>query len=206
MNTVEDHPWVVLDHPWVVMNLENAVEDHPWVVTNLTNAVRARANAVPYFIEEPTGDMMRFVKLGDFLQPSDIVFGIRAHDIAGVAEQLLAETLPHHHFSPESVHRLINAVILREREISTNCGPAAIPHARDKSVRHFIGAIAANPDGVIEGSKEPKVIFAFLSPEPQRDEHLALLRSLSALARDTAVIDAIANAKSGDDVVALLKR
>jgi mannitol/fructose-specific phosphotransferase system IIA component (Ntr-type) len=146
------------------------------------------------------------VKLGDFLQPHDVVFGIHARDIAAVAEQLLAETLPHHHFAPESVHRLIDAVILREREISTDCGPAAIPHARDASVRHFIGAIAANPDGIIEGAKEPKVVFAFLSPEPQRDEHLALLRSLSALARDTAVIEAIANAKSGEDVVALLKR
>ena len=146
------------------------------------------------------------MKLGDFLHPYDIVFGIRAHDIAGVAEQLLSETLPHHHFSPDHVRRLINAVVLREREISTNCGAAAIPHARDASVRHFIGAIAANRDGVIEGASEPKVIFAFLSPEPQRDEHLALLRSLSALARDTPMIDAIANAKSGEDVVALLRR
>lgn len=146
------------------------------------------------------------MKLGDLIQPHDVVFGIRARDIAGVAEQLLTETLPHHHFSPDNVKRLINAVILREREISTNCGAAAIPHARDRSVRHFIGAIAANPDGVIEGQHDPRVVFAFLSPEPQRDEHLALLRSLSALARNTTMITAIANAKSGEDVVALLKR
>jgi mannitol/fructose-specific phosphotransferase system IIA component (Ntr-type) len=145
------------------------------------------------------------VKLGDFLQPYDVVFGLRAHDIAGVAEQLLAETLPHHHFSPETVQRLINAVVLREREISTNCGAAAIPHARDASVHRFIGAIAANPDGVIEGSNEPRVVFAFVSPEPQRAEHLALLGSLSALARDTATVDAIAHAKSGEDVIALLR-
>lgn len=146
------------------------------------------------------------MKLGDFIKPQDIVFGIRARDIAGVAEQLLAETLPHHHFSPDSVRRLIAAVVARENEISTNCGAAAIPHARDAAVRHFIGAIAANAGGVIEGAKEPRVIFAFLSPEPQREEHLTLLRSLSALARDTTMIDAIANAKSGEDVVALLKR
>ena len=144
--------------------------------------------------------------LGDFIQPHDVVFGIRAKDISGVAEQLLAETLPHHHFSPDNVRRLINAVVFREREISTNCGAAAIPHARDASIRHFLGAIAANPDGVIEGATEPRVVFAFLSPEPQRDEHLALLRSLSALARDTAIVNAIANAKSGEDVIALLQR
>jgi mannitol/fructose-specific phosphotransferase system IIA component (Ntr-type) len=146
------------------------------------------------------------VHLGEFIKPQDIVFGLRARDIAGVGEQLLAETLPHHHFSPDQVRRLIAAVVARENEISTNCGAAAIPHARDASIRHFIGAIAVNPDGVVEGAPEPRVVFAFLSPEPQRDEHLALLRSLSALARDTAIIDAIANAKSGDDVVALLKR
>ncbi|HEX7192702.1 MAG TPA: PTS sugar transporter subunit IIA [Thermoanaerobaculia bacterium] len=146
------------------------------------------------------------MKLGDFIHPQDVVFGLRARDVAGVAEQLLSETLPHHHFSPENVRRLIQAVVLREQEISTNCGAAAIPHARDASVRHFIGAIAANPGGVIEGAREPRVVIAFLSPEPQRDEHLALLRSLSALARDTATITAIANAKSGEDVVALLKR
>ncbi len=146
------------------------------------------------------------MKLGDFIQPHDIVFGIRARDVAGVAEQLLGETLPHHHFSPENVRRLIDAVVLREREISTNCGAAAIPHARDASIRNFIGAIAANPEGVIEGQHEPRVVIAFLSPEPERNEHLALLRSLSALARDTAIINAIATAKSGEDVVALLKQ
>ena len=104
------------------------------------------------------------------------------------------------------MRRLIAAVMTRESEISTNCGAAAIPHARDASVQHFIGAIAVNPDGVLEGQREPRVVIAFLSPEPQREEHLHLLRSLSALARDTAIINAIANAKTGEDVVALLKR
>ena len=146
------------------------------------------------------------MRLGDFIKPQDIVFGIRGRDISGVADQLLAQTLPHHHFSPDNVRRLIAAVITRENEISTNCGAAAIPHARDASVQHFIGAIAVNPDGVLEGQREPRVVIAFLSPEPQREEHLHLLRSLSALARDTAIINAIANAKSGEDVVALLKR
>jgi mannitol/fructose-specific phosphotransferase system IIA component (Ntr-type) len=146
------------------------------------------------------------VNLGDFIKPQDVLFGIRARDISGVAEQLLSETLPHHHFSPDNVRRLIAAVVARESEISTNCGAAAIPHARDAAVNHFIGAIAVNPDGVIEGKREPRVVIAFLSPEPQREEHLHLLRSLSALARDTATITAIANAKSGEDVVALLKR
>ena len=146
------------------------------------------------------------MNLGDFIKPQDVVFGIRARDISGVAEQLLAETLPHHQFSPDNVRRLIAAVVARESEISTNCGAAAIPHTRDAAVHHFIGAIAANPDGVIEGHTEPRVVIAFVSPEPQREEHLHLLRSLSALARDTAMINAIANAKSGEDVVALLKR
>lgn len=146
------------------------------------------------------------MKLGDFIKPQDVVFGIRGRDISGVADQLLTETLPHHHFSPDNVRRLIAAVITRENEISTNCGAAAIPHARDASVHHFIGAIAVNPEGVLEGQPEPRVVIAFLSPEPQREEHLHLLRSLSALARDVKMINAIANAKSGEDVVALLKR
>jgi len=146
------------------------------------------------------------VKIGDLVHADDVLLGIHAKDIAHAAEQLLAQTLPKRGISAGETRRLIDAVIAREREMATTCGVSAIPHARDASLHSFVVAIGVNRDGILEGASEPRVIVAFLSPESQRSEHLALLASLSRLSHDRATIDAIADAKTAQDVVALLQR
>ena len=142
----------------------------------------------------------------DLIGPDDIVFGVHANDVAHAAAQLLQTTLPRRGVDAAEAHRLVNKVMAREREIPTTCGVTALPHARDAAVSSFIGAIAINPNGIVDGQRDPRVIIAFLSPEAQRNEHLQLLASLSRLARDNAAINALAEAKTPQDVVALLKR
>jgi PTS system fructose-specific IIC component len=146
------------------------------------------------------------VKIGDLVRADDIVLGIRAKDVADAAQQILALTLPKHGVSSSEARRLIDAVIAREREMPTNCGVSAVPHARDASLRSFIVAVGVNRDGILENAKEPRVIVTFLSPESLRNDHLALLASLSRLSHDRATIDAIADAKTAEEVVALLQR
>jgi len=104
------------------------------------------------------------------------------------------------------VRRLIDAVIAREREMPTTCGASAIPHARDVAVKSFVAAIGTNGGGIIEGQREPRVIIAFLSPLEKHGEHLQLLAALSRLAHDTPAMNAIAEAKTAEDAIALLKR
>jgi mannitol/fructose-specific phosphotransferase system IIA component (Ntr-type) len=146
------------------------------------------------------------VHLIDLISSSDVVIGLRAPDVASAAARLLEQTLPQHGFEPDEVRRLVAKVIAREREIPTVCGTTALPHARDGGINLFVAAVAINHDGVVQGQREPRVIIAFLSPESKRTEHLELLASLSRLSRDAAAIDAIAEAQTPQDVVALLQR
>jgi mannitol/fructose-specific phosphotransferase system IIA component (Ntr-type) len=145
------------------------------------------------------------VKISDVIGADDVVLGLRGNDIANAATQLLQQTLPRHGLPKHEVHRLIDKVTAREQEMPTTCGTGAIPHARDAAITSFIAAIGVNPDGIIEGQRQPRVIIAFLSPESQRNEHLAFLASLSRLVSSAEKTDALARAATAADVVALLQ-
>lgn len=146
------------------------------------------------------------MQLSDLVQADDIILGVRARDVAGAAAEMLGQTLPRHGFAPDVVRRLIDAVIAREGEMSTACGVSAIPHARDAAVERFVAAIGTNGGGVLEGQREPRVIIAFLSPLDKHAGHLELLAALSRLAHDASAMNAIAEATTAEDVVALLNR
>jgi mannitol/fructose-specific phosphotransferase system IIA component (Ntr-type) len=97
------------------------------------------------------------MNFGDLVQPGDVVLGVRAPDVSAAAAQLLEKTLSRRKFPPAEITRLVNAVIERERDASTLCGPIAIPHARDAAIQSFLAAVAINPDGIIEGAASPRV-------------------------------------------------
>jgi mannitol/fructose-specific phosphotransferase system IIA component (Ntr-type) len=146
------------------------------------------------------------MQLSDLVRADDIILGVRARDVAAAAADILGQTLPHHGFSSDAVRRLIDAVIARESEMPTTCGASAIPHARDAAVESFVVSIGTNRDGVIEGQRDPRVIIAFLSPASKHAEHLELLAALSRLAHETVTMNAIAEAATAEEVIALLKR
>ena len=145
------------------------------------------------------------MQLIDLLTADDVVFGIRESDVGAAAAALLRTTLPRHGFAAADVARLVDAVLARERETPTLCGPIAIPHARDARVSQFIVSIAVNPDGVVEGPAAPRVLIAFLSPETRRSEHLDLLARLARLSRDHAAISAMAAAKDAKAVLVVIR-
>jgi mannitol/fructose-specific phosphotransferase system IIA component (Ntr-type) len=145
------------------------------------------------------------MRLSDLLTTADIAFGIRGPDIGNAAATLLRQTLPKRGYAPADVSRLADAVVAREREASTLCGPIAIPHARDPRSQSFVAAIGVNEDGVIEGQPTPRIVFAFISPESNRTEHLALLSSLARLSRDQPAVDAIGAAKDSQSVLDVIR-
>ena len=142
--------------------------------------------------------------LADLLRPADVVIGLRAADIGTAADLLLHHVLGGHGFSAEEVERLVAAVLAREKEAPTLCGPIAIPHAREAQLASFVAAVGVNPDGVTEATPSPRIMIAILSPETQRSEHLALLASLARLSRERNTIDAIVHAKTGEEVVRIV--
>ena len=145
------------------------------------------------------------MRLTDLLTAADIAFGIRGSDIGNTAAQLLRQTLPKRGYEPADVSRLADAVVAREREASTLCGPIAIPHARDPRSKSFVAAIGVNPGGVIEGQPTPRIVFAFISPESDRAEHLALLSLLARLSRDQPTLDAIGAARDPQAVLDVIR-
>jgi mannitol/fructose-specific phosphotransferase system IIA component (Ntr-type) len=144
------------------------------------------------------------MNLASILDIDDVVFGIRAVDIADAAAQLLRRTLPRRGFAAAEVDRLVDAVITREHQSPTLCGPIAIPHARDARLTSVVAAVGVNPEGVIAGSQAPRIVITFLSPEERRSEHLELLSSIARLSRDQAAIDAVATATTPQAVLEIL--
>jgi mannitol/fructose-specific phosphotransferase system IIA component (Ntr-type) len=145
------------------------------------------------------------VNLASLVDARDVVINLAARDIADASAQLLRKALERRGVDAAEIQRLLGRVAARERELPTACGEAAIPHARDPHVQSFVAAIGVNAKGVIIGQPQPRVIFTFLSPEKSRSEHLELLASFSRLSCTPAVIEALVNAQSGDDVVKLLQ-
>jgi len=145
------------------------------------------------------------VRLDELLHAEDIVFGLRAPTIGELAGKLLEEVLPKRGFGAADTRRLVDAVMARERELPTLCGEIAIPHARDAALTSFVAGIGINPGGVLDGHAEPRVLIAFLSPEPRRNDHLTLLASLAQLSRNKAAINAIATASDAAAVMAILR-
>jgi mannitol/fructose-specific phosphotransferase system IIA component (Ntr-type) len=84
--------------------------------------------------------------------------------------------------------------------------PLALPHARHGAVGEFILSLAANASGVIAGRSEPRLIFAFVSPEGRREQHLQLLAWLARISQNRKLIEQIAGASSADQVLDALRQ
>ena len=58
---------------------------------------------------------------------------------------------------------------------------------------------------MIAGRPEPRLMFAFVSPEDRRDQHLQLLAKLAKLSQNESIIERIAGATRGEDVLEILR-
>ncbi len=63
-----------------------------------------------------------------------------------------------------------------------------------RGVNQIIAAVGVNPDGVLTGRREPRIVIAFVSPEAGREEHLRFLSEAARLSRDPSRVDRIVNA------------
>ncbi len=141
----------------------------------------------------------------ELLRSEDIHLDFQALSILDAIPVLLGPALAQHVSKPEVRGEIITAVIKRERDTATICGTLALPHARHPLVDEFIVSVGANPNGVIAGQREPRVIFAFVSPERKRDEHLHFLASLARLSQNAKLVDQIAGAARPEDVIGALR-
>ena len=144
------------------------------------------------------------VTITDLLRSEDVHLHFQAASVIDAIPLLLGPALEHHVSRVDVRDEIIAAVIKRERETATACGTLSLPHAR-AAVDDFIVGIGANATGVIAGQREPRIMFAFVSPEKKREEHLHFLASLARLSQNRELVDRIASASEPQDVIAALR-
>ena len=147
--------------------------------------------------------MAAVLDLTEFLRADDIHLRFSAPSVIDAIPLLLRPALERRIGDRNVVEQIIDAAVKRERETSTRCGSLSLPHARSSAVPSFIVALGSNPAGVT-GEPEPRLIFAFVSPEAQRDRHLLLLAALARLSQNTRMVGAIAGAASAEEVLQML--
>ena len=150
--------------------------------------------------------MQAVFDLTQLLRADDIHLGFQSASVTEAIPVLLRPALERAFGDRDVVEPIIEAAVKREAETSTRCGSLSLPHARSSSVSTFILALGCNPNGVIAGDAEPRLMFAFVSPESQRDQHLQLLATLARLSQNARMVSAIAGATSAEEVLQLLGR
>jgi mannitol/fructose-specific phosphotransferase system IIA component (Ntr-type) len=145
------------------------------------------------------------VDLTEVLRVEDIHLNFKAASVIEAIPLLLRPALIRRLGQRAVVDEIVAAVIKREEETATLCGPLALPHARHSAVAEFILSLAASADGAIAGRSEPRLIFAFVSPEGRREQHLQLLAWLARISQNRKLIEQIAGASSTDQVLDALR-
>jgi mannitol/fructose-specific phosphotransferase system IIA component (Ntr-type) len=149
--------------------------------------------------------MIATLPLTELLDRGDIQLHFSAGSVEEAIPRLLQPPLMRRIHDPAAVSAIIDGVLKREHETSTMCGALALPHTRSSNLDNFILSLGANAEGTIAGHRNPLLIFAFVSPEGKREQHLHLLAALARLSQNPKVVDQIAGASSTDQVIDALR-
>lgn len=146
--------------------------------------------------------MSHFV-VRDAIQPA-----LAATTREGVIRELVQNLHTAGQFSNTDLEDVVKAVLRREQLGSTGIGRGiAIPHSRHPSVGNLIGTLGLAPSGIpfdaVDG--EPVNVFVLLiSPQDQPGNHLRALENVVQTFRDDAFLAALRQAKSREEVWALI--
>jgi mannitol/fructose-specific phosphotransferase system IIA component (Ntr-type) len=140
------------------------------------------------------------IALTDLLDLRDIHLNFEAGSVIEAIPLLLRPPLMRRLHDESVVNTIIDAAIAREKESATLCGTLALPHARHPALDDFVVSLAITAAG-----GNPRLIFAFASPQGKREQHLQLLASLARLSQNASLVDQIASATSADQVLDALR-
>jgi len=145
------------------------------------------------------------IDLTELLRSDDVHLHFAANSVIDAIPLLLRPALERRLHDSNVVDQIVDAAVKREADTSTRCGSLSLPHARSSAISDFIVSLGANSGGVITGFPEPRLIFAFVSPEGRREQHLQLLAALARLSQNARVVDEIAGATNADQVLDTLR-
>src|SRR5437016_5734393 len=150
------------------------------------------------------------MRMSDFVVKEAIIPDLKANTKEGVIREMVDSLMTAGQFKTGDPEDTIKAILKRELLGSTGIGRGvAIPHTKHMSVERCIGTVAISPGGVpfesLDG--EPAHVFVLLiSPQDRPGDHLRALENVSRRLRDEGFIKALHQAKSREEVWALLER
>jgi PTS system nitrogen regulatory IIA component len=148
------------------------------------------------------------MKIAEFLQPHAVVSELAAHSKQEVLQELSrAMSAANPALSQE---RLVNALREREKLSSTGIGEGiAIPHAKVSELTQLLASFGVSHSGInfdaIDG-KPTYLFFALIAPENSAGIHLKALARISRLFKSAQFRSSIMQAKSADEIYALIAR
>jgi nitrogen PTS system EIIA component len=147
------------------------------------------------------------MQISTLFSPDRILLGLRAANKETLISELARRIARRAGFEAETI-----AAALSTRELlgSTGVGRGiALPHARVPGLKHFV-ALFARLEAPIEfeaiDEAPVDLVFLLLNPGESGNEHLAALAAISRLARDDSVASRLRQAKSAQEVSAILKQ
>jgi mannitol/fructose-specific phosphotransferase system IIA component (Ntr-type) len=145
------------------------------------------------------------IDLTELLSADDVHVHFAANSVIDAIPLLLRPALERRLHDRNVIDQIIDGAVKREADTSTRCGSLSLPHGRSSAISDFVLALGANSAGVITGVPEPRLMFAFVSPEGRREQHLQLLAALARLSQNERLVEKIAGATNADDVIEILR-
>lgn len=150
------------------------------------------------------------MRMSDFVVRDAIVPALAATAKDAVIREMVESLRAAGQVRASDVDDIIRAILKRELLGSTGIGRGvAIPHTKHTSVEKLVGTVALSPGGVSFDSLdgEPVHVFVLLiSPQDRPGDHLRALENVSRRLRDDGFIRCLRDAKSREEIWALLER
>jgi CBS domain-containing protein len=146
------------------------------------------------------------VRLADYLQPAYIAVPLRARTVQGALHELvdrlreLGAVKP----DPEFEQQLDRS---RPRDVVALGRGVILPHFRTEAVRKLVVSVGVAPAPLEAGETgldyAPRVVVLILAPPSAATLYLQTVAALARMLSNDAVVGAITNARSADDVARL---
>jgi nitrogen PTS system EIIA component len=150
------------------------------------------------------------MRMSDFVVRDAIIPSLTATTKEGVIREMIESLRAAGQFRGADIEDIIRATLKRELLGSTGIGRCiAIPHTKHTSVEKLVGTVALSQSGVAFESLdgEPVNVFVLLiSPQDRPGDHLRALENVSRRLRDDGFIRSLREAKTRDEIWALLER
>jgi nitrogen PTS system EIIA component len=148
------------------------------------------------------------MRMTDFVVRDAIIPELTAINKEGAIREMVGSLGSVGFFKAGDTEEVIKAILKRELLGSTGIGRSvAIPHTKHQCVERLIGTVALSRPGVSFDSLdgEPVHVFVLLvSPQDRPGDHLRALENVSRVLRDDAFVRSLRQAKTREEIWALL--